>query len=116
MASAYKILGQAVASIEDLETTLSINPSTGKNYIVSSLNVSAPKDGTNYVGPITVHVLPVGSSPAPSNAILYNIPIEADTSVSFTLGITLGPGEQLIGRTDSLMPVTFTAFGEEITV
>jgi hypothetical protein len=114
VASAYKILGQGQVGIATGVQIIDTVPA-GKSYIISSLNLSHADTFTS-LSNVSVYAVKSGESASPSNAILYNIPMEANTDVSFTLGITLGPGESLYGESDEYFNPTFTAFGEEITL
>lgn len=114
MASAYKILGQ-VSPILNTDTDIISTVPSGKSYIVSSITVSAYGKNTEYLALMNLYAIKGGGSLDTSSAILYNVPIEFGTDISFTIGITLGVGDRLAVRTNNSSIATITAFGEEIT-
>lgn len=109
MANTFKILGQSnppsTANV-DLYTVPS-----GTAAVISSLvvtNVSAD------IAIVNVFVRQLGTTATTSNSILYEIPVNANTVATFTLGITMGAGDLITVRSDTANAVAFHAFGSEV--
>lgn len=109
MANAYKILGQvADASANDVELYL-VPGST--EAIVSTITVANREAAAN-----TFRIATKTDNSAVANAdyIAYDTTIEANDTITLTLGITLQTGAEIsVGASDA--NVTFQAFGTEIT-
>jgi hypothetical protein len=109
MANAYKILGQvADASANDVELYL-VPGST--EAIVSTITVANREAAAN-----TFRIATKTDNSAVANAdyIAYDTTIEANDTITLTLGITLQTGAEIsVGASDG--NVTFQAFGTEIT-
>jgi len=109
MANAYKILGQvADASANDVELYL-VPGST--SAIVSTITVANREAAAN-----TFRIATKTDNSAVANAdyIAYDTTIEANDTITLTLGITLQTGAEIsVGASDA--NVTFQAFGTEIT-
>lgn len=119
MASAYSILGWAVthATAGNFKS-LEWDQERSETYIVSSIVVSSANlSSPNYVASFTLCIPKAGSGSGlgPQTAIFYNVPIEKGTDVTFTLGITLDPSEQMYVSSNVSSGLTVTAFGEKIT-
>jgi len=109
MANAYKILGQvADASADDVELYL-VPGST--SAIVSTITVCNREAAAN-----TFRIATKSDNSAVANAdyIAYDTTIEANDTITLTLGITLQAAAEIsVGASDA--NVTFQAFGTEIT-
>jgi hypothetical protein len=109
MANAYKILGQvADASANDVELYL-VPGST--SAIVSTITVCNREAAAN-----TFRIATKSDNSAVANAdyIAYDTTIEANDTITLTLGITLQAAAEIsVGASDA--NVTFQAFGTEIT-
>ena len=112
MAAAYSILGQsnpAAATNTDLFSVTSAH-----SYVVSSLVVTnVTTSATN----CRVYARKAGAAAAVGNAIIYDASIPANSTVTFTLGITLSgsAGDLLTVYSLAANALTFTAFGSDNT-
>ena len=110
MAVAYKILGQSApanTSNADLITVASARSQIVSTLVINNTNTSAAS--------ARVFARIGGATAATSNAIIYDAIIPANTTVSYTLGITLAATDVLTVRTNTANYLTFTAFGSEIS-
>lgn len=107
--STYKILGQA-APATTADTTL-ITVGAAKEQIISTLVIA---NVTATAATARVYARIAGAAVAVSNAILYDVNIPANSSATFTLGITLATTDVITVRTSTGAALTFTAFGTEI--
>lgn len=114
MATTYKILGQGVPTTTT-STALYTVPSTTTQTVVSSVTVA---NTTASAAAAYLYVVKGGSTAATTNAVVYGASIPANSTASFTLGITLSNTASVVdfiqcgsGTSGSL---TFQAFGSEI--
>jgi hypothetical protein len=108
MPNAYKILGQAApATSSDLITVPS-----GRSQVVSTLVVA---NTTASAATVRVHARIAGAAAATSNALIYDASILGNSTVTFTLGITLAATDVLTVVSGTSGALTATAFGNEIT-
>lgn len=105
----YKILGQsfpATTSNADL-----IIVGAAKSQVVSTLviaNVTASAANARVFARIA------GAAASTSNALVYDVPISANSTTTLTLGITLAATDVLTIRSSVASTLTFTAFGTEL--
>jgi len=106
----YKILGQA-HPVGTAETNLYTVP-TGADTVVSTLTITnvtaSPANARVWArigGAATAHV----------NAIIFDAPIAANTTVAFTLGLTLDVTDVVTVRSSVGNTLTFQLFGSEIS-
>lgn len=106
----YKILGQA-HPVGTAETNVYTVP-TGTDTVVSTLTITnvtaSPANArvwTRIAGATTAHV----------NAIIFDAPIAANTTVAFTLGLTLDVTDVVTVRSSVGNTLTFQLFGSEIS-
>jgi hypothetical protein len=109
MANAYKILGQvADASLNDVELYL-VPPAT--EAIVSTIIVCNRESSANT---FRIATKTDNSAVANTDYLAYDTNIDANDTVTLTLGITLETGAEIsVGASDA--NVTFQAYGTEIT-
>lgn len=106
----YKVLGQAHPA-----TTTEVNlytVPTGADTIVSTLSI------TNVTGASAnarVYVRVAGAAIGSVNAILYDVPIAANSVAAFTLGLTLDVTDIVTVRSSTGNTLTFQLFGSEIS-
>ena len=108
MAINYKILGQ-VHPAGTAETDLYTVPA-GKQTIVSTMTL------TNVTGSSAnarVYARVAGASTAHVNAILFDVPIAANSVAAFTLGLTLAATDVVTVKTSAGGSLTFQLFGSE---
>lgn len=107
----YKILGQSApanTSNADLLTAAS-----GHEYVISTLVVA---NTTASAATARAFARINAAAAAASNAILYDVSIPANSTATFTLGITLDASDVLTIQTGTANALTFTAFGSDITL
>jgi hypothetical protein len=108
MASAYLILGQAApATSSNLFTVPSAH-----SYIVSTLVVA---NTTTSASTVRVHARLAGAAAATSNAVVYDASVPANSTVSFTLGMTFAATDILTVVAGTSGALTVTAFGSDIS-
>jgi hypothetical protein len=108
MAINYKILGQ-VHPAGTSETDLYTVPA-GTQTIVSTMTL------TNVTGSSAnarVYARVAGASTANVNAILFDVPIAANSVAAFTLGLTLAATDVVTVKTSAGGSLTFQLFGSE---
>ncbi len=102
----YKILGQAAPTgTADVDL---IDVASGKHEIVSTLVIA---NVTGTAATARVFTRPGGVAAATTNAIMYDVPIAANSSNAFTLGIALEHTDIVTVRSSTANALTFTAFG-----
>ena len=102
----YKILGQqapAVTTNVDLLTVPAATEAIGSTLVIANTNATATT--------ARVFARIVGAAAATTNAILYDVNIPANSTATFTLGITLATTDVLTVRTATANALTFTLFG-----
>ena len=106
----YKVLGQAHPA-GTTEVNLYTVP-TGADTIVSTLSIT---NVTGSAASARVWVRVAGATTAHVNAILFDVPIAANTVVAFTLGLTLDVTDIVTVRSSVGNTLTFQLFGSEIS-
>lgn len=109
MAQTYKVLGQVAPSAATLTTLYTVPAST--STVVSSITVS------NSSAVATTFRLSIQVAAAADNAkqyIAYDNAIAGNTTVSFTIGLTLATTD-VVKCYATLATVAFNIFGSEIT-
>lgn len=110
MAINYKVLGQAHPA-GTADTTLYTVPASTET-IVSTLAISnvgvAPANAR-------VYVRVAGAAAAISNAVMYDVPLAANSVAAFTLGLTLAATDVVTVRSSVGATLTFQLFGSEIS-
>jgi hypothetical protein len=113
MATTYKILGQAVPTTTTNGTLYTV-PSTSTQTVVSSITVC---NTSNAGADAYIYVVKGGSTAGTSNAIMYGVSLDALSTTTLTLGLTLSNTSSVVdfiacgsGTASSL---TFQAFGSE---
>ena len=108
MATAYKILGQAApATSSDIITVASAH-----SVIISTLVIA---NTTTSASTVRAYARVGGAAAATSNAIIYDASIPANSTVSFTLGITLAATDVLTVVAGTSGALTVTAFGSDLS-
>jgi hypothetical protein len=110
MAIAYKILGQA-APAGTTEADLYTVPASTE-AVVSTLTITNTTASSHDA---RVWVRIAGAATATSNAIMYNVPVAANSVAAFTLGLTLAATDVVTVRTSGGASLTFQLFGSEIS-
>tara|TARA_R100001460_G_scaffold4431_2_gene12609 strand:+ start:8042 stop:8371 length:330 start_codon:yes stop_codon:yes gene_type:complete len=109
MANAYKILGQvADASANDVELYL---VGSGKEAVVSTIVICNREAAANT---FRIATKTDNSAVANTDYVAYDSSINANDTITLTLGVTLQTGAEIsVGASDA--NVTFQAYGTEIT-
>lgn len=107
----YKILGQSAPA--DTSNADLITASAGHEYVISSLVIA---NTTTSSATARVFARINAAAAAASNAILYDVSIPANSTATFTLGMTIDASDVITIRTGTANALTFTAFGSDITV
>jgi hypothetical protein len=110
MAINYKILGQAHPA-GTAETNVYTVPADTQT-IVSTLSIT---NVTGSSASARVWVRIAGASTAHVNAILFDVPLAANSVAAFTLGITLDATDVVTVKSSSGGSLTFQLFGSEIS-
>jgi hypothetical protein len=110
MPTVYKVLGQAAPANTSNANLYTVPAST--SAIVSTL-VIANTTATAALAEVYVRI--AGAAAATSNAILYDASIPANSTATFTLGMTLATTDIITIQTGTANALTFTAFGSEIS-
>jgi hypothetical protein len=106
----YKILGQSHPA-GTTDTDLYTVPS-GTQAIVSTLSITNVT-GSSATARVWVRV--AGATSANVNAILFDVPVAANSVAAFTLGLTLAATDVVTVRTGTGNTLTFQLFGSEIS-
>lgn len=110
MAINYKILGQAHPAGTTEADVYTVPSAT--QAIISTLSI------TNVTGSSAnarVWVRVAGATTAHVNAILFDVPVAANSVAAFTLGLTLGATDVVSVKTSTGNSLTFQLFGSEIS-
>jgi hypothetical protein len=107
MPTTYKILGQLVGTTST--SSLYTSP-VGTQTVVSSLVVAnrSTSNSTYFIA-----VVPSGSTLGVEDWLAFNVPISGSDSTALTLGITLGPQDQI--QVSGLLTGSFNLFGSQIS-
>ncbi len=108
MPTTYQILGQAAPATSSAIFTV---PSATA-YVVSTLVVT---NTTTSASTVRVHARIGGAAVATSNAVVYDASIPANSTVSFTLGMTFAATDVLTVVSGTSGALTVTAFGSSLT-
>jgi hypothetical protein len=110
LATAYKVLGQS-APANTANATLYTVPSA-TSAVVSTIAIA---NVTAISATARVFVVKSGGSAAASNALVYDAVFGANSTTTFTIGITLATGDALLVQTGTANAITFQAFGSELS-
>lgn len=110
MATTYKILGQSQPTTTSDTTLYTVPAST--SAIVSSVTVA---NTTANSGTFKLYCVADGDAAGADNAIFYDGTLAANTTTSFSLGLTMGAADSLVVQASAGTAITFQAFGSELT-
>jgi hypothetical protein len=110
MAINYKILGQAHPAGTG-ETDLYTVPSSTQ-AVISTLTLT---NVTGSSASARVWIRNNGAGTVHANAILFDVPVAANSVAAFTLGLTIDAADVITVRSGTGNTLTFQAFGSEIT-
>lgn len=106
----YKILGQSHPA-GTAETNVYTVP-TATETIISTLTIT---NVTGSTASARVWVRPNGATTAHANAILFDVPLAANSVAAFTLGLTMDATDIVTVRSSAGNTLTFQLFGSEIS-
>jgi hypothetical protein len=109
MATTYKVLGQSApadTSNADLYTVPSDTSAVVSSLVIANVTSSSAS--------ARVFVRPNAATAGVGNAIVYDVPVTANSTVALTLGITVDSADVITVRTSVADALTFHAFGSEI--
>lgn len=109
MATNYKVLGQSAPSATTDTTLYTVPAST--QAVVSTVSV-CNRAATSATFRIAVR--PDGASIANQHYVAYDVTIDANATIPWTIGMTLGDTDIITVRASSAN-LSFSAFGSEIT-
>jgi glucose-6-phosphate dehydrogenase assembly protein OpcA len=109
MATNYMVLGQVSASATT-DTTLYTTPAATQ-AVVSTVSVC---NRANTTATFRIAVRPNGASLANQHYVAYDVLIDGNATIPWTIGITLGDTDVVTVRA-STANLSFSAFGSEIT-
>ena len=105
----YKILGQSAPANTSNADLITVGAS--KSQIVSTIVIA---NTTTSSATARVFARIAGAAAAASNALIYDVTLNPNSTNAFTLGVTLAATDVLTVRTGTANALTFTAFGTEI--
>lgn len=109
MPTNYKVLGQSAPSATT-DTTLYTVPASTQAVIST---VSVCNRGTS-AATFRIAVRPDGAAIANQHYVAFDVAIDANATIPWTIGITLGDTDVITVRASSAN-LSFSAFGSEIT-
>ena len=84
------------------------------NVGIEAVEPTGTTVGTGTAATTRVFARIAGAAAAAGNALLYDVSIPANSSASFTFGITLAATDVITVQTGTANALTFTAFGTEL--
>lgn len=112
----YKILGQSASNAFATTPVTIYTVPTGKQAVVSTIAVASLDSAVRY---FSIGIVRAGNSwtNSPNDfTFAYQTPIPANSTITFTCGITLGAGDSIRAAiTATGAYVGFHAYGSEIT-
>jgi hypothetical protein len=108
MADTYKVLGQSNPGAASLTTAYTVPAAT--SAIVSTIVVANRSVATSF----RLAIRPAGAAIADQMYIAYDIPIGANATVTFTIGVTLATTD-IVSVFATLATLSFNIFGVEKT-
>jgi hypothetical protein len=113
MATTYKILGQSVPTTTTNGTLYTV-PNTSTQTVVSSITVC---NTSNAGADAYLYVVKGGGTAGTANAIIYDVTLDAFSTTTLTLGITLSNTSSVVDSivcgSGTASSLTFQAFGSE---
>lgn len=108
MATTYKVLGQSNPSAASDTTLYTVPAST--STVVSTISVA----NLGTTGTFRIAIRPAGASIANQHYLIYELSLNSNDSITFTLGITLATTDVITVRASNTS-FAFSAFGSELT-
>jgi glucose-6-phosphate dehydrogenase assembly protein OpcA len=109
MATNYKVLGQSAPSSASLTTLYAVPAAT--QAVVSTVAVC---NRAGAAANFRIAVRPVGASISSQHYLAFDVSVDANATVPWTIGMTLGATDVLSVYASSAS-LSFSAFGSEIS-
>ena len=109
MATNYKVLGQSAPSATTDTTLYTVPAST--QAVISTVTVC---NRGSAAATFRIAVRPDGASLSNQHYVAYDVQVDANATIPWTIGMTLGDTDVVTVRGSSAN-LSFTAFGSEIT-
>jgi hypothetical protein len=110
LATVYKVLGQVAPTNTSNANLYTVG--AGKQAVVSTIAV-ANTTSTAAIGRVFVRI--AGAAAGQSNALIYDASFAANSTATFTIGITLNETDVITVQSSIADTLTFHAFGSEIS-
>lgn len=110
MPNTYKVLGQS-APTDTNNANLYTVPS-GRQTVVSTISVT---NDTASSATFRIYIRVAGAAAGAINALYFDAPLAANSTLLATAGITLGAGDIITVQSGTANALTFQAFGSEIS-
>jgi hypothetical protein len=108
MPTVYKVLGQSNPAAETDSALYTVPSAT--SAVVSTISVA----NIGVSGNFRIAVRPAGASIANQHYLAYDVPLNSNDAITFTLGLTLAATDVITVRANNTS-FAFSAFGTEIT-
>lgn len=110
MPTTYKVLGQSAPSDTNNANLYTVPSAT--QTIVSTISVT---NDTTSSATFRIYVRVAGAAAGAVNALYFDAPLAANTTMLATAGVTLSAGDIITVQTGTANALTFQAFGSEIS-
>jgi hypothetical protein len=110
MPTNYKILGQS-APTNTSDANLYTVP-TDTQTVVSTISVT---NDTTSSATFRINIRQGGAAVSATNALYFDAPLAANSTLMITSGLTLAAGDIITVRSNTANAFTFQAFGSEVT-
>ena len=110
MATAYKILGQSAPANTSNADLYTVPAST--STVVSTISIT---NTTSSIASANIYVRKAGAAAATSNAFVYGQYVPGNSTVTYTVGLTLAATDVITINTATASALTFQAFGSELS-
>jgi hypothetical protein len=110
MPTNYKILGQ-LAPADTADANLYTVPASTQT-VVSTISIT---NDTTASATFRIYIRKAGAAAAALNALYFDTPLAANSTLLVTSGLTLGVGDIITVRSGTANAFTFQAFGSEVS-
>lgn len=109
MPTTYKVLGQAAPANTSNANLYTVPAST--QAVVSTISVT---NDTASAATFRIYIRVNGAAAAAVNALYFDTPLAANSTLLITSGLTLGAGDIITVQSSVADALTFQAFGSEV--
>lgn len=110
MPTNYKVLGQAAPANTNDANLYTVPAST--QTVVSTISIT---NDTTSAATFRIYTRVNGAAASAINALYFDAPLAANSTLLVTSGLTLGAGDIITVRSSVADALTFQAFGSEVT-